>query len=71
MYWGGCYRASVGSASWACVRGHNKPADSVNPGILKCIFETMCEGDTRLKCWLKKFSCAFRFILYATRVPQA
>ena len=31
------------------LRGHDESADSVNPGIFKCIFETMCKGDTRLK----------------------
>ena len=31
------------------LRAHDESADPVNPGIFKCIFETMCEGDTRLK----------------------
>ncbi|KAM4557752.1 zinc finger MYM-type protein 1-like [Odontesthes bonariensis] len=31
------------------LRGHYESADSVNPGIFKCIFQTMCEGDSRLK----------------------
>ena len=31
------------------LRGHDESADSVNPGIFRCIFETMCEGDTRLR----------------------
>ncbi|XP_053269531.1 zinc finger MYM-type protein 1 [Pleuronectes platessa] len=31
------------------LRGHGESADSVNPDIYRCIFETMCEGDTRLK----------------------
>ncbi|XP_060951206.1 zinc finger MYM-type protein 1-like [Limanda limanda] len=28
---------------------HDESADSVNPGMFRCIFEMMCEGDTRLK----------------------
>lgn len=31
------------------LRGHNESASSLNLGIFRCIFETMCEGDTRLK----------------------
>ena len=31
------------------LRGHNESADSLNPGIFCCIFETMCEGDARLQ----------------------
>ena len=31
------------------LRGHDERASSLNPGIFRCIFETMCEGDTRLK----------------------
>ena len=31
------------------LRGHNESADSPNPGIFRCIFETMCEGDARLQ----------------------
>ena len=29
------------------LRGHDESADSLNPGIFRCIFETMCEGDSR------------------------
>ncbi|KAK0148889.1 Zinc finger MYM-type protein 1 [Merluccius polli] len=31
------------------LRGHDESADSLNPGIFHCIFETMCEGDARLQ----------------------
>jgi len=29
--------------------GHDESADSLNPGIFRSIFETMCEGDSRLR----------------------
>ena len=31
------------------LRGHDESAGSLNPGIFRCIFETMCEGDSRLR----------------------
>ncbi|KAK0130539.1 hypothetical protein N1851_035231 [Merluccius polli] len=31
------------------LRGYDESADSLNPGIFRCIFETMCEGDARLQ----------------------
>ena len=31
------------------LRGHDESVDSLNPGIFRCIFETMCEGDARLQ----------------------
>lgn len=31
------------------LRGHDESADSLNPGIFRSIFETMCEGDSRLR----------------------
>ena len=31
------------------LRGHDESAGSVNPGIFRCIFDTMSEGDSRLR----------------------
>ncbi len=31
------------------LQGHDKPADSLNTGVFRCIFETMFEGDSRLQ----------------------
>lgn len=31
------------------LRGHDKTADSLNSGIFRCMFEKMCERDSRLK----------------------
>ncbi|KAI4820792.1 hypothetical protein KUCAC02_028759 [Chaenocephalus aceratus] len=31
------------------LRGHDESADSLKPGIFRSIFETMCEGDSRLR----------------------